>query len=395
MAPPLVSAAIRAPRRGRSIPLTLSRWTYAILRPRPVVIPSETSSSTSSYASSGGGVGGRLTDEKGRPPPPILASILRPATSSRSSHLLRRRHLGDDLLGQDVEGGHRSDSPVEIAGPHGGQQGGALDQLVAAERVEDAVGDPRREWLERPTRWRKVAMLRGEPTWHTSSTGPMSIPSSSEAVATSALSSPARSRSSTRWRRSFDRLPWWAATCSEPKRSASRWAKRSDIRRVLTKTRVVRWSATWAAIRSRTSPSCSVEATADSSVPGSSMETCRSRRWPQSTTVADRPVPTPVSRRAVVDRTLGGGQPDPLGPGPRGPVETLEGEGQVGAPFVPDQGVDLVHDHRLGGGQHGAAPGGGDQEVERLGGGHQDGGWSGEHGGAGAGRGIPGPDGRP
>ena len=34
-------------------------------------------------------------------------------------------------------------------------------------------------------------MLRGDPTWQTSSTGPMSIPSSSEAVATSALSSPA------------------------------------------------------------------------------------------------------------------------------------------------------------------------------------------------------------
>ena len=41
-------------------------------------------------------------------------------------------------------------------------------------------------------------MLRGEPIWHTSSTGPMSIPSSSEAVATSAFSSPARSRVSTR-----------------------------------------------------------------------------------------------------------------------------------------------------------------------------------------------------
>ena len=43
----------------------------------------------------------------------------------------------------------------------------------------------------------------------------------------------------------------------------------------------------------------------------------------------------------------------------RGPtlevVEALEGEGQVRAPLVPGQGVDLVHDHRLDGGQHGAA----------------------------------------
>ncbi len=63
-------------------------------------------------------------------------------------------------------------------------------------------------------------MLRGEPIWHTSSTGPMSIPSSSDAVATSALSSPARRRVSTRWRRSFDKLPWWAATTSSPRRLA-------------------------------------------------------------------------------------------------------------------------------------------------------------------------------
>ena len=44
----------------------------------------------------------------------------------------------------------------------------------------------------------EVAMLRGEPIWHTSSTGPMSMPSSSDAVATSARRSPARRRVSTR-----------------------------------------------------------------------------------------------------------------------------------------------------------------------------------------------------
>ncbi len=64
-------------------------------------------------------------------------------------------------------------------------------------------------------------MLRGEPIWQTSSTGPISIPSSSEAVATRARRSPARRRVSTRYRRSFDRLPWWAATTSSPRRSPS------------------------------------------------------------------------------------------------------------------------------------------------------------------------------
>ena len=61
---------------------------------------------------------------------------------------------------------------------------------------------------ERPTRCRKVARLRGEAIWQTMSTGPMSMPSSSDAVATRARSSPARSRDSTRLRRSRERLPW-------------------------------------------------------------------------------------------------------------------------------------------------------------------------------------------
>ena len=67
---------------------------------------------------------------------------------------------------------------------------------------------PPRLWFERPTRCRNVAMLRGEPIWHTSSTGPMSMPSSSDAVATRALRSPgAQARLDAVARRSFDRLP--------------------------------------------------------------------------------------------------------------------------------------------------------------------------------------------
>ena len=88
-------------------------------------------------------------------------------------------------------------------------------------------------------------MLCGEPIWQTSSTGPMSMPSSSDAVATSARSSPARRRCSTRWRRSRDSDPWCAATWSSPSRSPSSWATRSDSFLVLTNTRVVRWRATW------------------------------------------------------------------------------------------------------------------------------------------------------
>ena len=39
-------------------------------------------------------------------------------------------------------------------------------------------------------RWRKTAIERGEPSWQTSSTSPMSMPSSSDAVATTARSCP-------------------------------------------------------------------------------------------------------------------------------------------------------------------------------------------------------------
>ena len=145
------------------------------------------------------------------------------------------------------------------------------------------LGVPWRLWLERPTRWRKVAMLRGEPTWHTSSTGPMSMPSSSEAVATRALRSPALRRRSVRMRRSVDKEPWWAATASSPRRSASWWAMRSERRRVLTNTMVVWCWVMRAAMRSRIWSIWAWEATASSSSSISSNRMSRFRWWPVST----------------------------------------------------------------------------------------------------------------
>ena len=50
-------------------------------------------------------------------------------------------------------------------------------------------------------------MERGEPIWQTRSTSPISMPSSSEAVATSAFSSPRFSRCSESSRCSRARLP--------------------------------------------------------------------------------------------------------------------------------------------------------------------------------------------
>ena len=99
--------------------------------------------------------------------------------------------------------------------------GGALDQLVARQREQN------RPWAcapsqcpERPTRCSSVAMVRGDPSWQTRSTWPTSMPSSSEAVATTTRdarrsSAPPRPRS----RILRDRLPWCAATLPSPRRS--------------------------------------------------------------------------------------------------------------------------------------------------------------------------------
>ncbi len=150
-------------------------------------------------------------------------------------------------------------------------------------------------------------MLRGDPIWQTSSTGPMSMPSSRDAVATSAGSSPARSRASSRSRRSLDRLPWWAATRPSPRRSPRRCASRSARRRVFTKMRVVRCARTCVAMRSRISPHCSWDATASSSLSGSSIVRSSCRRCPRSTirhagapSGRLRPSPAPTRRRAIV-----------------------------------------------------------------------------------------------
>ncbi len=53
------------------------------------------------------------------------------------------RHLGDDLLGGDVEGETRQLDGVETARPHGHQQRAALDQLVARQREQPSLGRSR------------------------------------------------------------------------------------------------------------------------------------------------------------------------------------------------------------------------------------------------------------
>ena len=99
-------------------------------------------------------------------------------------------------------------------------------------------------WLARPIRCIPLATEVGVSIWTTRSTAPMSIPSSSEEVATSAGSRPALSASSisTRWSRAID--PWWARAISSPASSLRAAARRSARRREFTKRIVERCART-------------------------------------------------------------------------------------------------------------------------------------------------------
>ena len=92
----------------------------------------------------------------------------------------------------------------------------------------------------RPIRCRPRATDLGDSTWITRSTAPMSIPSSSDEVATRHGSWPAFSISSTTRRSSRASEPWWARAISRSASSFSRRASRSAARRLLTNTIVER-----------------------------------------------------------------------------------------------------------------------------------------------------------
>jgi len=126
-------------------------------RPRPVEIPHETRSTTSSNVE-------RSSASNG---------------AARRTHRIEGVHLPSSaapprpqLLGEHVEGGDRWHEHVEVPGAHAGEQGRALDELVASEGVDASGRRAFEVWLARPTRWRKVAMARGDPIWQTSSTDP-------------------------------------------------------------------------------------------------------------------------------------------------------------------------------------------------------------------------------
>ena len=130
----------------------------------------------------------------------------------------------------------------------------------------------------------------------------MSMPSSSDAVATHTDASPSRSRRSDSNRRSRDSDPWCAATRSSPSRSDSRCATRSTSRRVFTNTSVDRCCSANFAMASSACAHCSCVAIGPSSLSGNSMARSIARRWPTSTMAqsgAPSAPPAPVRKRAI------------------------------------------------------------------------------------------------
>jgi len=172
-------------------------------------------------------------------------------------------------------------------------------------------------WPARPTRCRPRATLVGLSTWMTRSTAPMSMPSSSELVATSAGSRPALSSSSMARRCSRAMLPWCARTSSSPARSLRRCASRSARRRLFVNTIVLRWErmssriAGWidgqmldrASAATAGPPGCwssgRISPIAAMSSTGTTTRSSSGLRAPVSTMATSRPGPIPAMNAAI------------------------------------------------------------------------------------------------
>ena len=224
----------------------------------------------------------------------------------------------------------------------------------------------------------------------------MSIPSSSDEVATSAGSVPALSASSIRCRSSRAIEPWWARASSSPASSLSAVASRSASRRrvhehdrravlshQLEQARVHRRpdaarlgsGARRAARRSRRVGSRPGRRGAPGRLMSSTgTSTLRSKAFfaPASTIVTGRgfqprdALAAAEEARDRLERALRGREADPLQRPAADVLEPLEREREVRAALGRDDRVDLVHDHGLDRGEH-LARLRGEQQEQRLG----------------------------
>ncbi len=208
-------------------------------------------------------------------------------------------------------------------------------------------------------------MLRGEPIWQTSSTGPMSMPSSSDAVATSALSSPAAQppldpgpavlREAPVVRGDDVVAEPLAELVGEPLREPAGVHEHErgvvladelgdlveDVVHLLGRRHRLELAVRQLELEVQVALVAGVDD--------------RGQR-----TVADE---QPGHR---LDRALRGREPDAGRAVVAERLEPLEGEREVRAALVPRDRVDLVHDHGLGGAHQLAAALARDEQEERL-----------------------------
>ena len=176
IAPPFAIAIIRAPRRGCRCPCTPSRNRYAPYRPRLDSIPSCSSFSTSSNC-----VSRQLSDTDTR--------AATPRYSASSSHGSAPQAATICCISTSIGASgisSRSSSPARIFRISAACSSRS-SRVVAKKRP---FGIAPRQCPARPTRCIATATARVVLIWHTRSTSPISIPSSSEAVAIRILISP-------------------------------------------------------------------------------------------------------------------------------------------------------------------------------------------------------------
>ena len=152
---------------------------------------------------------------------------------------------GHDLLGEHVERVAWDDRLLDLAGAHLARDDRGLEQV---ERGTSGRSGPsrRRRARARPSRSAagRVRPTSAISTCTTRSTAPMSMPSSSEEVATRHGIWPSLSSSSISTRCSRASEPWWARAISFSASSLRRSASRSASRRLLTNTIVERCCST-------------------------------------------------------------------------------------------------------------------------------------------------------
>ena len=158
MAPPLVIAARRAPRRPRSRPFTRSRCRYAPYRPRRAAMPSDSIATTSSNSSRGRGRG---TD---RLAGPCANSSVRCQSSAA--------HIATICCARMSSGASGTRMPIELAAAHGQHERRALDQLVARRGEQAALRHGTAPMAGAADALHATAIDRGDPMWHTRSTVP-------------------------------------------------------------------------------------------------------------------------------------------------------------------------------------------------------------------------------